>query len=64
MNDNVDFAVAIDVVNRKIAELNIKISLNNNEELNEELDKYLKVKQEIFDGNSSLVKKIIDGEII
>lgn len=63
MDNNVDFAVAVDVLNRKIAELNIKISLNGTEELDKELNELLDIKTKIYDGDELLVKKIINGEI-
>lgn len=63
MDNNVDFAVAVDVLNRKIAELNIKISLNSTEELDKELNELLDIKTKIYDGDELLVKKIINGEI-
>ena len=63
MNSDIDFAVAIDFVNRKIAEINMKIVENNSEDLQQELDKYLKIKEEIYDGNVDLIERIVKNEI-
>ena len=63
MDDSVNLAIAIDIINKKIAELNMKILNDDSEEIKTELDKYLKVKQEIYKGNRLLVKNIIDGKI-
>ena len=63
MDDNVDLAVAIDSVNRKIAELNMSILKNNSEELQNELNKWIKIRQEIYDGNAKLIRMVINNEI-
>ena len=63
MDDNVDLAVAIDSVNRKIAELNMGILKNNSEELQNELNKWIKIRQEIYDGNAKLIRMVINNEI-
>ena len=63
MSTNVDLSIAIDILNKKIAEINMKILENNIEENQEELDKYLNIKKEIYQGNMLWIKKVISGEI-
>lgn len=63
MDHNTDFAIAVDFINSKIAELNIKISSNKTEELDEELNKWLGIQKQVYDGNKEMIKKLIDGEI-
>ena len=63
MEDDVNLSIAIDALNRKIAELNLKILENQNDEDQENLNKYLNIRQEIYKGNTSLIQKVIDGEI-
>lgn len=61
--DNIDLSIALDSANRKIAELNIKIAKEDSEELEQELNKWLTIKEEIYNGNAELIKKVIDNEI-
>ena len=63
MNNQIDLAVAIDAANRKIAELNIKIVENDNEDLQVELNKWLTIKEEIYNGNAEIIKRVVDSEI-
>ena len=63
MDTNVDLSIAIDILNKKIAEFNMKILENNIKENQEELDKYLNIKKEIYQGNMLWIKKVISGEI-
>ena len=63
MNSEINFSIAIDFINRKIAEINMKIVENNSEYLQKELDRYLKIKKEIYDGNVDLIEKIVKNEI-
>ena len=63
MSTNVDLSIAINILNKKIAEINMKILENNIEENQEELDKYLNIKKEIYQGNMLWIKKVINGEI-
>lgn len=63
MDNNIDFSVAIDSVNRKIAEINIKMLEKKTKELEEELNKYITIKKEIYKGNAELIKKVVDSEI-
>ena len=62
MDNNIDLSVAINLIDRKIASLNLKILENKTPELQNELEKYLKIKKEIYEGNMLLVRKIINGE--
>jgi len=61
--NNVDFTIAIDTVNRKISYINMKIIEDDSNELQEELDKWLNIKQEIYKGNIELIKKVVNSEI-
>ena len=63
MENSIDFSIAIDILNRKIAELNIEILNDNSKENQDKLNNYLNTKKEIYEGNMLLIKKIIDGEI-
>lgn len=63
MESSIDFSIAIDILNRKIAELNIEILSDNSKENQDKLNNYLNTKKEIYEGNMLLVKKVIDGEI-
>ena len=62
MENSVDLSVVISIIERKIASLNLDISKNRTPELEQELEKYLNIKKEIYEGNTSIIKKIIDGE--
>lgn len=49
MENNIEFALAIDTLNKKIAELNIKISKDlSNETLKKELEVLLQDKERLF----------------
>ena len=63
MENSIDFSIAVDILNRKIAELNIEILSDNSKENQDKLNNYLNTKKEIYEGNMLLVKKVIDGEI-
>lgn len=64
MDDSIDLAIALDSVNRKIAEINIKLAKSSeSEEVEEELNKWLTIKEEIYKGNAELIKKVIENEI-
>ena len=63
MENSIDFSIAVDILNRKIAELNIEILSDNSKENQDKLNNYLNIKKEIYEGNMLLIKKIIDGEI-
>jgi len=63
MESDVDFTVALDCANRKIADLNMKILQNNAESLQNELNKWLQIKQEIYNGNTKIIKMVINNEI-
>lgn len=61
MDDNVELSVALNILNKKIANLNMMIIENSTPELENELKKYLDIKKEIYKGNTLLVKKVIDS---
>ena len=63
MESSIDFSIAVDILNRKIAELNIEILSDNSKENQDKLNNYLNIKKEIYEGNMLVIKKIIDGEI-
>ncbi len=60
MKDSLKFTLAIDNLERKISELNIKISKTPNENLQKELEILLKDKENIFKKNQDEVKILIE----
>ena len=62
MVDSTDLSTAIDILDRKIAKLNIDIIKNKTEELESELNKYLKIKHELMNGKIEHIEKLIKGE--
>ena len=64
-NDSIiNLSVAIDKLNSRISEINIKIVNGDNSEKNKkELEKYLNLKDELLNGNMLLIDKVINGEI-
>ena len=60
MEEAMELTVAINILERKIAELNIQLSKDYNSDLEKELKKYLKYREEIYEGNRSLIKKIVN----
>ena len=60
MDEAMELTLAINILERRIAELNIQISKDYNSELEEELKKYIKYREEIYEGSRSLVRKIIN----
>lgn len=63
-NDNINLSIAVDSLNRKIAEINIKIvDGDTSEEVRLKLEEYLNAKEEILRGNTLLIDKVISGEI-
>ena len=63
MNDDIDLSIAMDATDRKIVELNIKLSKNNTEELQEELNKWLTIKEEVLKGNVEIIKRVVNRDI-
>lgn len=61
MDSNTELSVAINYLDRKIANLNIKILDKSTPELEKELQKYLNMKKEIYKGNTLLIKEIINN---
>ena len=62
MENNVDLPVALNILERKIANLTIKYSEEKDAEVEKELKKYLDIKKEIYKGNVLLIKKLINNE--
>ena len=64
-NDSIiNLSVAIDKLNSRISEINIKIVNGDNSEKNKkELEKYLNLKDEMLNGNMLLIDKVINGAI-
>lgn len=61
MENNIKFTLIIDKLNRKISELNIKISKDfNNDELQKQLQSLLEERDLLYKGNVDDVKKIIE----
>lgn len=60
MEDAMELTIAINILERKIATLNIQLAKGYNSDLENELKKYLEYREEIYEGNKSLVKKIIN----
>lgn len=61
MENNIKFTLIIDKLNRKISELNIKISKDfNNDELQKQLQSLLEDRDLLYKGNVDDVKKIIE----
>lgn len=61
IKDDINLSVAIDILDRKIAKLNMEIvKVPNNIELKEKLNNILNMRKEISKGNAELIKKIID----
>ena len=56
MDDNIELSVAIDLLNRKIARLNIKMANTPDSKTKDEL------KKEIFKGNTEIIKQIIKNK--
>ena len=59
MEEAMELTVAINILERKIAELNIQLAKDYNSELEDELKKYMRYREEIYEGNRSLIKKLI-----
>jgi hypothetical protein len=62
MDSNIDLSAVINLLDRKIADLNIKMVHNPNEEVKQELNKYLEYKKELYNGNLDIIKKILNKE--
>ncbi len=61
MEDNLKFTIAVDNLDKKIAELNIKISKNpNNNVIIQELNGLLNDREKIFKGNAKDLKILIE----
>lgn len=63
MDNDIDLSVAMDAANRKIVELNIKLSKEDTDENQIELNKWITIKKEIAKGNVELIKRVINNDI-
>lgn len=63
MDSSVDLTVALEIANRKIAELNMKIVKENTESLQAELNKWLTIKEEIYKANAEIIRMVVNNEI-
>ncbi len=61
MKNNIDLSVAIEIIEKKIADLNIKITKDYSSELEKELNVLLNVKKEIYKGNTQAIKKVLNS---
>lgn len=61
MENDIELSVALEIIDRKIATLNIKMIKTPSEETKKELDKLLEMKQKIDNGDISLIRDIIDN---
>lgn len=60
MDDSMVLTIAINILERKIATLNIQLAKDYNSDLENELKELLKYREEIYKGNKSLIDKIIN----
>lgn len=61
MEDNLKFTIAVDKLDKEIAELNIKISKDpTNTFIIQELESLLKDREKIFKGNAEELKMLIE----
>ena len=61
IKDDIYLSVALNILDRKIAKLNMEIVKNpENIELKNNLDYFLNMRKEISKGNAELIKKVID----
>ena len=61
IKDDINLSVALNILDRKIAKLNMGIVKNpENIELKNNLDYFLNMRKEISKGNAELIKKVID----
>lgn len=61
MNNNANLSIALNILERKIANLNIELIENPSEETKLELEKYLNQKKDLYNGNVSLIEKIVNN---
>ena len=61
IKDDINLSVALNILDRKIAKLNIEIVKNPEDlEAKKNLDYFLNMRKEISKGNAELIKKIIN----
>ena len=66
MDKNIAFSLIIDILNRKISELNIKLSKNESPELRRTLDDLLADKKALYEGDADTLKAVLEkyGDLI
>ncbi len=66
MDKNIAFSLIIDILNRKISELNIKLSKNESPELRRTLDELLADKKALYEGDADTLKAVLEkyGDLI
>ena len=62
MDYNSSLSIALNLIDRKIAKLNLKLLQNSSSENKQELHKYLKIKKEIYMNNIFVIEQIINNE--
>lgn len=60
MGDSIELSVAINILDRKIAKLTLEMTESPSEETKRKLESYLNIKEEIYKGNTSLLKDLIN----
>lgn len=61
MNYNANFSIALNILERKIANLNIELIENPSKETKNQLEKYLNLKKDLYTGNVSLIEEIVNN---
>lgn len=61
MNYNASLSIALNILERKIANLNIEQIENPSKANKLELEKYLNLKKDLYAGDVSLIKKIVNN---
>lgn len=61
MNYNANFSIALNILERKIANLNMELIENPSKETKIELEKYLNLKKDLYTGNVSLIEEIVNN---
>lgn len=62
MDYNARLSIALNLIDRKIANLNMNLLANYSSETKQELHKYLNIKKEIYKNNILVIEQIINNE--
>lgn len=62
MDYNASLSIALNLIDRKIANLNMNLLANYSSETKQELYKYLNIKKEIYKNNILVIEQIINNE--